>query len=92
MPFCHKRNILGLMKTVTVKLSEPVFAEIAGAARERNVSKSQVIRERLNVDRTDQPSLWSRIEDLVLDDPALTRDLSSNPKYLSGYGQARSHR
>jgi len=80
------------MKTVTVKLSDPVFAEIASAARERNISKSQVIRERLNVDQTVRPSLWSRIEDLVLDDPSLARDLSTNPKYLSGYGQSRSHR
>ena len=92
MPFRHKRNMFGLMKTVTVKLSEPVFAEIANAAHERNISKSQVIRERLQADRTDQPSLWSRIEDLVLDDPSLARDLSTNPKHLSGYGQSRSHR
>jgi len=80
------------VKTVTVKLSDTAFAEIAGAAHGRNISKSQVIRERLQADRTDQPSLWSRIEDLVLDDTSLSRDLSSNPKYLSGYGQLRSHR
>jgi hypothetical protein len=80
------------MKTVTVKLSDPVFAEIASAAQERNISKSQVIRERLQADRSARPSLWSRIEDLVLDDPALARDLSSNPKHLSEYGQSRFHR
>ncbi|MFZ4774570.1 MAG: CopG family transcriptional regulator [Terrimicrobiaceae bacterium] len=80
------------MKTVTVKLSDPVFAEIAHAAKERNISKSQVIRERLQVNGVEQPSLWSRIEDLVVNDPSLARDLSSNPKYLSGYGKSRSHR
>jgi hypothetical protein len=36
------------------------------------------------------PSLWDRIKDLVIDDDRLPRDLSSNPKYLKGYGRSRT--
>ncbi len=80
------------MKTLTVKLPDPLFAEIDSAARTRNVTKSQIVRERLEQAAGDRTSLWSRMEDLVIREDALPRDLSSDKRHLSGYGKNRSDR
>jgi hypothetical protein len=85
------------MKTLTVKLPDQLFFEITGQARVRNMSKSDVVRERLMqrtrpLTRQHRGSLWSRMEDVVIDSKALPRELSANKKYLKGYGQNRSHR
>jgi len=85
------------MKTLTVKLPDQLFFEITGQARARNMSKSDVVRERLAqhgrpVTKQHRGSLWSRIEDVVIDSKALPRDLSVNKKYLKDYGKKRSHR
>ena len=40
-------NISVVMRTITIKVPEPVFAEIANAAKVRKVSKSEIVRERL---------------------------------------------
>ena len=81
------------MKTLTVRVPDPLFAEIASAAKLRKVSKSEIIRERLsikggNVPDT-KPSLWSQMEDLVIRDESLPKDLSSNKAHLKGYGKKR---
>ena len=80
------------MKTITVKLPDPVFAEIASAARARNVPKSEIVRERLERANKETSSLWSRMEDLVIEEVSLPQDLSSNKKHLRNYGKNRSHR
>jgi len=85
------------MKTLTVKLPDHLFFEITGQARARNISKSDVVRERLtqqarHLKRQHHGSLWSRMEDVVIDSRALPRDLSANKKYLKDYGKTRSHR
>ena len=85
------------MKTLTVKLPDHLFFEITGQARARNISKSDVVRERLTqqarpLTRRHRGSLWSRIEDVVIDSKVLPPDLSANKKHLKGYGQSHSHR
>ncbi len=80
------------MKTITVKLPDPLFAEIESAARSRKVTKSEIVRERLQHSKGSKASLWSRIEDLVIDDDSLPRDLSSNKEHMRNYGKDRSHR
>jgi hypothetical protein len=85
------------MKTLTVKLPDHLFFEITGQARARNISKSDVVRERLAqharpLTKQHRGSLWSRMEDLMIDSKALPRDLSSNKKHLRGCGQNHSHR
>lgn len=80
------------MKTLTVKLPDPLFSEIAGEAKARKVSKSEVVRERLRRVKARKTSLWDRMEDLVIDDPSLPRDLSSAKAHLKGYGKSRSDR
>lgn len=81
------------VKTLTIKVPESLFAEIANAAKIRKVSKSEIVRERLVggvPGQTAAPaSLWSRMEDLVLKEDHLAADLSSNKKHMANYGKKR---
>ena len=80
------------MKTLTVKLPDPLFAEIESAARSRKVTKSEIVRERLERAKSAKASLWSQMQDLVVNDNSLPRDLSSNKEHLRQYGKNRSDR
>ena len=72
---------------LTVKIPEPLLAEIEAAARQRRVSKSVIVRERIELGRQNgEASLWSRMEDLPIETDSVPGDLSSNPKHLEGYG------
>lgn len=81
------------MKTLTVKVADGLFAEIAGAARARNMPKSEIVRERLShkavAAKRANGSLWSRMEDLVIRSDSLPADLSGNKTHLKNYGQNR---
>ncbi|HEY3898601.1 MAG TPA: CopG family transcriptional regulator [Chthoniobacter sp.] len=83
------------MKTLTIKVPDSLFAEIASAAEARNVPKSEIVRERLRQNPAATPakkaSLWNRMEDLVIRADSLPADLSSNKAHLKGYGKKRSH-
>ena len=80
------------VKTLTVKLPDPLFAEIESAARSRKVTKSEIVRERLERSKTGKRSLWSRMEDLVIHDESLPTDLATNKEHLRHYGKNRSDR
>jgi hypothetical protein len=79
-------NTFLLLKTLTVKVADGLFAEIARAARARNMSKSEIIRERLThkaaAAKRAKGSLWSRMDDLVIQSDALPADLSTNKAHL----------
>ena len=84
------------MKTLTVRLPEPLVAEIEVESRGRKCSKSDVVRERLQravrpVRRRSQP--LDAIADLIGSVDGLPADLSGQKKrYLkaTGYGQKRT--
>ena len=85
------------MKTLTVKVADELFAEIASAARTRNLPKSEIVRERLTHKAAPaasraKSSLWSRMEDLVIHSDPLPADLSATKAHLKNYGQNRRHR
>ena len=81
------------MKTITIRLPETLVADIEEEARKRNVSKSDVVRQRLQAAQSKKGG-FEAIADLagsVEDD--LPADLSANTKrYLAawGYGRKRS--
>jgi Arc/MetJ-type ribon-helix-helix transcriptional regulator len=83
------------MKTLTVRLSEPLAADIEEESRKRRISKSDVVRERLEraPGLPRQTASLDAIADLigsVVDD--LPVDLSARKKaYLraTGYGRKR---
>ena len=84
------------MRTITVRLPEPLVAEIEAESNGRRISKSDVIRERLQggarTTRHQRASL-DAIADLVGSVEALPADLSARKKrYLSatGYGRKRA--
>lgn len=83
------------MKTLTVKVPDALFAEIASAAQTRKIPKSEIVRERLEgkpaATQAGKTSLWSRMEDLVIAKDSLPADLSSNKTHLKGYGKKRPH-
>jgi Arc/MetJ-type ribon-helix-helix transcriptional regulator len=82
------------MKTLTVRLPEPLVADIEAESRGRKISKSDVVRERLG----HAPRKWRRttslnaIADLIGSVDNLPTDLAARKKqYLqdTGYGQKR---
>lgn len=83
------------MKTLTVKLPDALFAEIANAAQIRKIPKSEIVRERLlgkyGAWRESNASLWSRMQDLVILEDSVPEDLSSNKAHLNGYGKQRHY-
>lgn len=85
------------MKTITVRLPDPLAAAIDAESRLRKTSKSEVIRERLQAGaepvRRNQATL-DAIGDLIGSVADLPTDLSSRKKWhlkASGYGK-KHHR
>ena len=84
------------MKTLTVRLPEPLVTEIEAESRGRQCSKSDVVRERLQ--RTARPTRrhstpLDSIADLIGSVDGLPSDLSARKKrYLkvTGYGHKRA--
>ena len=83
------------MKTLTVRLPEPLVADIEAESRGRKISKSNVVRERLQVagkSARRQPAAIDAIADLIGSVDGLPPDLSARKKqYLqaTGYGRKR---
>jgi Arc/MetJ-type ribon-helix-helix transcriptional regulator len=83
------------MKTLTVRLPEPLVAEIEAESRGRRCSKSDIVRERLqnparSIQR--QSARIDAIADIIGSVDGLPSDLSARRKlYLTatGYGKKR---
>jgi Arc/MetJ-type ribon-helix-helix transcriptional regulator len=84
------------MKTITVRLPESLVAEIEAESRARKVSKSDIVRERLQrgAKAPRRPSApLEAIADLIGSVDGLPADLSARKKsYLkaTGYGEKRA--
>lgn len=82
------------MKTLTVRLPEALAAQIEAESRRRNLSKSDVVRERLaGTKQPRQHAVSDAIADLVGSIDGLPRDLSEQTKFYlksTGYGAKRS--
>jgi Arc/MetJ-type ribon-helix-helix transcriptional regulator len=81
------------MKTLTVRLPEPLVADIEAESRGRKISKSDVVRERLErPPRRRGTSSLSAIADLIGSVDGLPADLTTRKKeylHATGYGQKR---
>jgi hypothetical protein len=90
---CRYRNTLCFMKTLTVRLPESLVAQIEAESRRRNLSKSDVVRERLSrTGEPGRPATFEAIADLVGSVDGLPADLGARKKdYLkaTGYGLKR---
>jgi Arc/MetJ-type ribon-helix-helix transcriptional regulator len=83
------------MKSLTVRLPEPLVADIEAESRGRKISKSDVVRERLEIAprrRRRRAASLRAIADLIGSVDGLPADLSARKKgYLrsTGYGKKR---
>lgn len=85
------------MKTLTVRLPEALSAEIESESRASGISKSDVVRRRLEgaaSPRPPKPAFFDLATDLIgsVNDERMPRDLSARRKsYLEkrGYGKNR---
>jgi len=80
------------MKTLTVRLPEPLVAEIEAESRRRKVSKSDIVRERLSAPAEQSESAPPAIADLIGSVDGLASDLSARKKARlrsTGYGERR---
>ena len=77
-----------MLRTVTVKLHDRVLADIESEARSRRVSRSEVVRERLERSKTSKGSVWDKMQDLVVKEDRAPTDLASNKARLRGYGRS----
>lgn len=81
------------MKTLTVRLPESVVAQIEAESRERKLSKSDVVRERLSrADPSERPATYEAIADVVGSVAGLPPDLGARKKHylkVLGYGRKR---
>jgi Arc/MetJ-type ribon-helix-helix transcriptional regulator len=80
------------MKTLTVRLPETLVAQIEAESRERRLSKSDIVRERLSMTTARPDASLAAIADLIGSVDGLPPDLSANTKdYLkaTGYGHKR---
>ncbi len=80
------------MKSLSVKLPPVLEAKLRVVARERHMSKSDVVRAALEAyfARDGKPRKLSFLElagDLVGCLKGGPRDLSTNPKYMRGFGR-----
>ena len=83
------------MKTLTIRLPDALAAEIDQESRARRVSKSDIVRERLNQPQRSRPARGSMLDlvgDLLGSVQGLPADLSSNKKkYLPELIRAKKH-
>ena len=81
------------MKTLTVRLPEPLVADIEAESRGRKISKSDVVRERLErPPRQRRTASLNAIADLIGSVDGLPADLTTRKKeylHATGYGQKR---
>lgn len=84
------------MKTLTVRLPEPLVADIEEESRGRKISKSDVVRERLELaprKNKRRAASLNVIADIIGSVDGLPADLAARKKdYLrsTGYGKKRS--
>ena len=84
------------MKSLTIRLPDSLAAQIEAESRARQVSKSDVVRERLEAGAGFAPSRRSALDgiaDLVGSVDGLAAGLSARKKHhlrVSGYGRKRA--
>jgi hypothetical protein len=82
------------MKSITVRLPEALVARLAAESRERGLSTSDVVRERLDVETawTGPAATLDAVADLIGSVDGLPADMSTRRKHYlktSGYGRKR---
>lgn len=77
-----------MLRAISIKLHDRVLADIESEARSRRVSRSEVVRERLDRSKSAKGSVWDKMQDLVIEEDRAPTDLSSNKARMRGYGRS----
>jgi predicted DNA-binding protein len=79
----------GTVKTLTMRIDEALDRRLASEAKRLGRTKSDLARQALREQLHDRKpvSLHDRMKDVCGIIKAGPRDLSTNPKYLEGFGQ-----
>ena len=83
------------MKTLTVRVSDQQAAELEAESRARKISKSDIVRERLDNGKhstSDAPKFYQDIADLIGSIDGLPTDLAARKKHYlktTEYGRKR---
>lgn len=76
------------METWTIKVPKQLSARISRLARERHISRSALVREALErLSEGESETFVDRVSQWVGAAKGLPKDLSTNPRYLRGYGK-----
>lgn len=79
------------MKTISLKLPESLDAKLNRVAKQRDQTKSDVVREALeqflNGERTSRMVTVAELASDLLGSAEGPSDLATNPKYMEGYGK-----
>ncbi len=75
-----------VMRTISLKVPEALYAKLSELARRKGVSRSAVLREALEAFEGGASSFSSKARDLAgsLNGP---KDLSTNPEHMAGFGR-----
>jgi metal-responsive CopG/Arc/MetJ family transcriptional regulator len=78
------------MKSITVKVSSRLSARVATLAKKRKISRSEVVRQAIEAIPDETPetdTILHRVRHLVGVLTDLPKDLSTNKKYMRGFGE-----
>lgn len=77
------------MTSISVKLPEQLLAKIEAEAAAAQVSRSELIRAKLEESLASPAgvSCFDLAGDLIGSIPGLPYDLATNPKYMEGFGE-----
>jgi len=75
------------MRTVSIRLADHLDCRLKALAKQRRTSRAQVLRDALEAFIAHSPPLTvgELAADLIIDDSP--GDLSTNPKYMAGFGR-----
>lgn len=76
------------MDSITIKLPSTLSARVSRLARQRRVSRSEIVRQALEaLPDEEQGTIVERFSHLAGALKRLPRDLSTNPRHLEGFGE-----
>ena len=77
------------MESLTIKLPRQLSARVTRLARRRNVSRSALVREALELLTSDRggETFIDRVSEYVGAGDDLPADILTNPKHMKGYGR-----
>ena len=86
MPAIKRKTKQPSGKYVTIYLDKALYGRFRREASARKLTVGKIVKERLLEKENTRLSLYDRVKDLIgqVDGPP---DLSTNPKYLHGFGE-----